>query len=169
MHEPSVTHSTFVLERHYPKPPQQVFQAFADPAIKRLWFGPDADGDGEKSQAQTSLEEFSLDFRPGGAEYIRYRFKEGSLFPGVVLVNSGTIFDIVQDRRLVTAHTMTLGERRISASLVTFEFLATEQGTTLTCTHQGAFFEGSDGPQMREAGWVSLLGKLATQLSHGAI
>ena len=47
---------------------------------------------------------------------------------------------------------MTLGDKRISAALVTIELLPTGKGTDLICTHQGAFFEGSDGPQMREAG-----------------
>jgi hypothetical protein len=27
-------------------------------------------------------------------------------------------------------------------------------------THQAAFFEGADGPQMREAGWHQLLARL---------
>ena len=41
---------------------------------------------------------------------------------------------------------MTLGDRRISASLFTFEFLAAGKGTDLIFTHQGAFFERSGGP-----------------------
>jgi hypothetical protein len=52
---------------------------------------------------------------------------------------------------------MTLGDRRISASLVTFEFLATREGTDLICTHQGTFLEGADGSQMREADYKALL------------
>ena len=48
---------------------------------------------------------------------------------------------------------MTIGDKRISASLVTFGFLTSESGTDLIFTFQGAFFEGADGPQMREAGW----------------
>jgi hypothetical protein len=39
-------------------------------------------------------------------------------------------------------------------------------GTDLICTHQGAFFEGADGPQMREAGWRSLLDKLSKSLAQ---
>jgi hypothetical protein len=60
---------------------------------------------------------------------------------------------------------MTLGGRRISCSLVTMELLATETGTDLICTHQGAFFEGSGGPEMREAGWRTLLDQLGTELA----
>jgi uncharacterized protein YndB with AHSA1/START domain len=61
---------------------------------------------------------------------------------------------------------MTLGDKRISSSLVTFEFLRTDKGTDLICTHQGAFFEGADGPQIREAGWRSLLEQLAQELAR---
>jgi len=68
--------------------------------------------------------------------------------------------DIVPNRRIVTASTMAVGEKCISASLVTFELLASETGTELIFTHQGAFFEGSDGPEMREAGWRKLLDRL---------
>jgi uncharacterized protein YndB with AHSA1/START domain len=46
------------------------------------------------------------------------------------------------------------------------EFLATEKGTDLICTHQGAFFEGADGPQIREAGWRQLLDQLAHELTR---
>jgi uncharacterized protein YndB with AHSA1/START domain len=61
---------------------------------------------------------------------------------------------------------MTFGDKRISASLVTVEFLPTEEGTDLICTHQGAFFEGADGPQMREAGWRHLFEQLANELAR---
>jgi len=156
MPEPTVIHNTFVIERSFPKPPARVFAAFADPAKKRRWF---AEGD------KTDVEEFQSDFRVGGTERISYRFKEGSPFPGVALVNEERFQDIVADRRIVTASTMDLGDRRISASLVTIELLPTGQGTDLICTHQGTFFEGADGPQMREAGWRKLLDKLAAAVA----
>ena len=56
--------------------------------------------------------------------------------------------------------TMSLGEKRISASLATVEFLPAKTGTDLIFTHQGAFFEGADGPEMRLAGWRKLLDRL---------
>jgi uncharacterized protein YndB with AHSA1/START domain len=61
---------------------------------------------------------------------------------------------------------MTLGDHRISSSLVTFEFLPIATGTELRLTHQGAFYEGSDGPKMREDGWRKILDRLATELER---
>jgi uncharacterized protein YndB with AHSA1/START domain len=156
MSEQPVVHSTFVVERNYPKPPGKVFAAFADAAKKRRWFV-----EGEKHE----VEHFEMDFRVGGVERFQYRFGEGTPFPGVALASEGSIQDIVPERRVVTASTMILGDKRISASLVTVEFLPGDGGTDLICTHQGAFFEGSDGPQMREAGWRHLFEKLAKELA----
>jgi hypothetical protein len=42
--------------------------------------------------------------------------------------------------------------------------LPADKGTDLIFTHQAVFFEGADGPQMREGGWRSLFDRLATEL-----
>jgi uncharacterized protein YndB with AHSA1/START domain len=157
MGDQSVIHSTFVIERSYPKPPHLVFSAFADAAKKRRWFG-----EGESHE----VEAYELDFRVGGAERLRYRFNEGTPFQGIEVTYEGSYPDIVPNQRVVNASTMALGDKRISASLVTFEFLPTDKGTDLICTHQGAFFEGADGPQIREAGWRKLLDQLAKELTR---
>ena len=158
MEQPSTTHSTFVIERSYTAKPEHVFAALADASQKRRWFA-------EEDEGQT-VEAFEMDFRVGGSERARFRFKEGTPFPGTALASDSTYQDIVPNRRIVTASTMSLGDRRISASLVTFELLATEKGTDLVFTHQGAFFEGSGGPKLREEGWRKLLGQLAEELAH---
>ncbi|HEX3472753.1 MAG TPA: SRPBCC family protein [Silvibacterium sp.] len=157
MQEQSVIHSTFVLERSYPKPPSVVFSAFADPSRKRRWF---AEGRNHE------IEEFAMDFRVGGSERLRYRLNESTPFPGVAITSEGSYLEIVTDRCVVTSSAMNLGDKRISASLVTVEFLQTDKGTDLLCTFQGAFFEGSDGPEMREAGWRQLFDKLAKELTQ---
>ncbi len=58
-----------------------------------------------------------MDFRVGGLERARYRFKEGTPFPGIALTNEGIYQDIVPNQRVVTASRMMLGDRRISASI----------------------------------------------------
>jgi uncharacterized protein YndB with AHSA1/START domain len=155
--EQSVIHSTFVIERSYPTTPERVFAALADPAKKRRWF---AEGDNHE------VEEFEMDFQVGGTERTRYRFKPGTPFPGISFMNDGNFQDIVANRRVVVASTMTFGDRRISSSLTTFELLPTEKGTDLIFTHQGAFYEGSDGPERREEGWRKLIDKFGQELAH---
>jgi uncharacterized protein YndB with AHSA1/START domain len=157
MEKRTVTHSTFVIERSYPATPERVFAAFADPSKKRRWYA-----EGESSE----VEEFEMDFRVGGNERTLRRFKAGTPFPGVALTCHSNYQDIVPNRRVVIAYTMTLGDNRISASLATFELLPTERGTELIFTEQGAFFEGADGPKMREEGWRKLLDGLAKELAR---
>jgi len=152
-----VIHNTFVVQRNYPRSPDRVFAAFADPARKRRWF---AEG------PQHEVEHFELDFREGGREFLRSRFGPGTPFPGVALINEGVFQHIEPNRLIVVASTMTLGARRISATLVTIELLPGESGTALTLTHQGVFFEGADGPQIREAGWRELCSRLAAELDR---
>ena len=134
-----------------------MFAAFADPVKKRRWF---AEGEGFE------IEEFKMDFRVGGAEHTRFRSKDSPAMKGSACTNDTTYQDIVPNRRIVLAYTMTLGEKRISASLATFEFLPAQKGTDLIFTEQAAFFEGADGPQLRETGWRQLLEQLAKELSR---
>ena len=81
------------------------------------------------------------------------------------MTNETTYLDIVSNKRLVFESVMMIEGRKISASLCTVEFLATDKGTDLLFTHQAAFFEGSDGPEMRKEGWETLLTKLSDELA----
>jgi uncharacterized protein YndB with AHSA1/START domain len=154
MEQQSVIHSTFVIERSYPATPERVFAAFADPAKKRRWF---------VESDHHEVEHYEMDFRVGGKERARFRFKEGTPLKGIACTNDAVYQDIMPNRRVVSASTMTVGEKRISASLVTIELLPSQTGTDLICTHQGAFFEGADGPEMREEGWRKLLEQLTEE------
>jgi uncharacterized protein YndB with AHSA1/START domain len=154
MESTTVTHNTFVIERTYDTPPDRVFAAFADPAKKRRWY---ADSHG--------VEEFEMDFRVGGHDTARFVIAHGPV-QGSTITSDTLYQDIVPNRRIVTAYTMDLNGVRMSSSQSTFEFLPVKGGTKLVFTEQGAFFEKSDGPEMRQNGWRKLLEELAGVLQH---
>jgi uncharacterized protein YndB with AHSA1/START domain len=157
MEHPKVVHSTFVVERSFPKPSETVFAAFSDHAKARRWYG---EGDGH------IVEEFTSDFRVGGTQTLRYKLKEGTPVAGMTISNQGRFQEIVPNQRIVTASTRDLEAKRILASQVTIELLPNASGTDLILTHQGAFFEGGLTPEMLEAGWRSLVEKLAAELGQ---
>jgi len=154
--EPSIQ-STFVVERTYPVSPKRVFEALTDAALKRRWF---AEGLGH------DVEHFETEGVRGGKERLRYRLNEKTPFPGMVIEHEGRILDVLPDERIVTAAVMAFQGKCISAALVTIELTPAEDGTTLLCTHHGAFFEGADGPQMREMGWQKLFDRLGETLTE---
>ena len=151
MSQQSVIHSTFTIERAYAAAPERVFAAWADPRTKRRWF---AESEG------SAVEAYELDFRVGGREHGRFRLAGGALFS-----NDTVYLDIVPGGRIVSAYTMSAGERRISASLATVELAPASAGTRLVFTEQAAFFAGADGPERREQGWRELLARLAAELA----
>jgi uncharacterized protein YndB with AHSA1/START domain len=157
MEKQSVIHNTFVIEKRYAAKPEKVFAAFGDASKKRRWF--------VEGRSHT-VESYELDFREGGKERAHSRFlKEVPVVGGLTMTNETTYLDIVSNKRLVFESVMMIEGRKISASLCTVEFLATDKGTDLLFTHQAAFFEGSDGPEMRKEGWETLLTKLSDELA----
>jgi len=155
MPEPAVIHSTFVLERSYPQPPERVYSAFAQPARERRWY---AEGDHE-------IQEFEMEFRVGGSERLHYRFKPGHPIAGSEIVNESTYQDIVPDSRIVATMKMSLNGKPIQITLLTFEFLSSERGTDLVLTNQGTFIDWPDGPKMIEQGWQGLLDRVGKELA----
>lgn len=150
--EPKVVHATCVVERSFSQPPHVVFQVLSEADKVRRWMGP-----GEGSE----LIDFQSDFREGALQTLKYQMGPKTPIPGVVITNEARFLCIAPDERIVTVSTMKRDEWVFSASLVTFELLANEKGTDLIITHQGAFFEGSDGPTMRNQGWNVLADRLA--------
>lgn len=155
MPDPTVIHGTFVIERDYAAAPDRLFAALADPDRKQLWY---AHGESH------IVDDYRMDFRVGGFEEWHSTFGPASPFPGARLTSRGVILDIVPDARVVIASDMSLEERRFSVSLITFEIVPRGDGCRLFFTHQGAFFEGADGPEMREEGWRKLLDRLAAEV-----
>ena len=157
MENSTVIHSTFQLERKLKASPERVFASFADETTKRRWF---FEGNSH------ALEHHELDFKVGGRERAQMKMGPGTPVAGKTLVNETVYEDIVPARRSVTAYRMCMDGKPFSASLATIELLPAGSGTDLVFTHQGAYFEGADGPEMRKGGWESLLNKLAKELGE---
>ncbi len=151
-------HASFVIERRYDAAPQRVFAAWSDAAAKRTWF---VEGEGSEIQSHT------LDFREGGRETSRFRFLKGEeTFGEETVFGNDTIFnEVVPNERIIFTYSMDRNGVRFSVSLASVEFEAAGGGTRMIFTEHAAFFEGGDGPQMREAGWRALFDKLGAYLA----
>jgi uncharacterized protein YndB with AHSA1/START domain len=144
-------HSTFTLERTFAHPASRVYALFSTPEKKRRWLLEDSG---------TTIGRFDMDFRVGGHEVGEYTIRKGSPVDGMPFVNDSIFLDIVPDRRVVLGQTMSIGGRRISIALIMFELTACHDGTRLTLTHQGIFFEGSGGAELRTRGWEALMQRI---------
>ena len=96
------THATFVLEREYPVPVEQVWEAFADPEIKARWFGSDDFVDVERAH----------DFRVGGVSIDDGRHG----VDGPLSQFRATYTDIVDHERIVYSYDMWLDGTHASTS-----------------------------------------------------
>ncbi len=155
MEQNRAVHSTFVVERKFPKTPETVFRAFSDPAKARRWY---AEADGH------DLQEFTSDFRVGGAQTLRYVLGPNTPVAGMTIHNQARFQEIQPDRRIVISTTMDLEQQRILASLVTVELVPNGSGTDLVLTQQGVYFTSGLTPAMIEAGWKGLVERLAGEL-----
>jgi hypothetical protein len=61
---------------------------------------------------------------------------------------------------------MSLDGRPFSVSLATIELIPAQADTDLILTHQGSYFQGADGPEMRKDGWEHLMNKLVKELGE---
>jgi uncharacterized protein YndB with AHSA1/START domain len=155
--EPKVVHATCVIERSFSKPANIVFAALSEPDKVRRWMN---------GGSHSELFEFRCEFLEGGEQTLKYKMGPDSPIAGAVITNETRFQYIVPGERIVTASTMKMGDRIFSASQVTFEVVPRENGADLVITHQGAFFEGSDGPARREHGWNVLADNLVSVVAE---
>lgn len=141
MAERSIVHGSFTVERRYKASPEKVFRAWADPALKRQWFGAPAEGNPKHR----------FDFRVGGREYV-----EGTAPGDKQFVFDAVYYDIVPGNRIVYAYEMYLNGERISVSVATTELRPDGAGTHLIVTEYGAFLDGLDTSEERHRGteWI---------------
>lgn len=149
------THATFVLERTYDHPVDQVWNAFADAAAKRRWFG----------GPEFTDVEFAEDFRVGGTAVNNGRSPDGHLSEF-----RATYTDIVPHERIVYTYDMWLDGAHASTSITTITFQPGGDGTELTLTEQGVHLDGVHGPGAdaaagREHGTGALLDALGESLA----
>lgn len=147
MTERSIAHGTFTVERTYPVPPSRVFEAWADPSQKALWFG---DAKGEPQEV--------FEFKQGGREYSSGHH-EGSTYTFDV-----RYCDIVPDNRIVYTYQMSLNGKNISVSVATIEFRPAGKDTRMVITEMGAFLDGLDTNEQRREGTEMLIGQLGAFL-----
>lgn len=128
MTEPSVSHTSFVIERDFPAPPSRVFNAWSDAESKLSWS--DCHTDAGES-------EFRMEFRHGGHESYRVVLPDG-----LRIAVEKVFLDIVPEQRIIFAYDIAIGGRRASASLVTVSFESRGKGTRMTYTEQLALLDG---------------------------
>lgn len=150
----ATAHSSFSIERIYAASPAQVFAAFSDSERKRRWF---AEGEG------WHVDEFSADFRVGGHERSRFRYRDGPQ-----ISNDTTYLEILPDQRIVISYVMMLSGTPFSASLTTVEFKAEGGHTRLVYTEHDSFLDGQDGSADRKSGCAELLETLALEVERVA-
>lgn len=145
------THSDFRIEREFSATPEAVYEAWADPEVKRHW----SDCHPEHTT------EYALDFRPLGRETHEVAYPDGR-----VQRIEKVFFDMVAAERIIFAYDITIDGRRLSVSLVTIEFFGNRRGTRMVYTEQLAYLDGHEDRAQRLQGTQEGLDRLALYFSR---
>lgn len=149
----SIRQHDFTIERRLRQRPEQTFQAFADPELRRRWFG---------VPAGWTDTEWSMDFCVGGGEINAGRDPSGTHYHF-----RSRFHDIVDSERIIFASDMRADGRLASVSLTTIELHPDRDGGThLVFTEHGAFLDDLEDPAEREHGTGLLLDGLKAFLAH---
>ena len=146
----SVDHRDFTIVRTYSYSPAQVFDAWADPEKKKLWFG-EAPGFSDVKNTQ--------DFREGGRDHNSAKHADGwsSTFDSEYI-------SIVPNERIVYTYGMTLDGVPLSGSVTSVTFEALDGGTLMTFTEHGVFLDNPEDAVLREEGTKGILDAFGTAL-----
>ena len=128
---------------------------WGDPAAKNHWFAGVEEGEPPI---------MDVDFRVGGTERVVSVPEPG----GPTFTYEAEFRDIVADRRIVMTNQIHRDAQRISINLVSVEFTAEDERTRVTITDHGAYLDGLDRPEWREAGTVQQLDRLTEELKQYA-
>jgi uncharacterized protein YndB with AHSA1/START domain len=154
----AVKFDSFEMDEAFACPVQKLFAAFTDPATKRAWYA-----DGAHAGTHETLE-YTLDSQVGGKEVFRLALNDRTPMPGVEIKMEGECVARVDDALLVYASRMIVHGQVVSITNETFEFAPDGAGARLRLTLQGAYLEGSDGPELRRRGHEQLLSDLRRHL-----
>ncbi|NSC25596.1 hypothetical protein FM076_32370 [Streptomyces albus subsp. chlorinus] len=132
---PTVRHDTFTVEARLTAPPDRVFEAFADTAVRRRWF-----------KLPGRLLSYHHDFAVGRGETVSSVFTTPGAQPEQLTYTSH-YFAITPGRRLLYAYTSTVDAIPRWTSLVTVELQPEPDGTHLRWTEQAAFLTLSAEPE----------------------
>lgn len=135
------------VARRFSAPPEQVFDAWVDPAIVGKWLF---------ATAWRPMSRVEIDARVGGA----FRFEERPGGKGAV--QAGRYLEIDKPHRLVFT---LLNELRRDTDRVCVGIVALGEGCELTLVHKGAFPRDTAGVEGR---WIGMLYGLATMLDPGS-
>ncbi|MFD0374276.1 MULTISPECIES: SRPBCC domain-containing protein [Streptomyces] len=130
-----VRHDGFTVELHSAAPPDAVFGAFADPAVRRRWF--------RMPGREVS---YDHDFTVNGGENASSVFTVEGAAPER-LAYASRYLDIVSGSRIVYTYTARVDGEVRWASLVTVELRPDADGTHLRWTEQAAFLTPSSRPE----------------------
>lgn len=148
----TVSHGTFIVDHWFAAAPARAFKAWSVPEQLAAWAAP-------ADNWRFTIEKFEL--RIGGSADCQF----GP--PGEVPYHDVCRYDdIVQDRRIVSAHTISKGDVRLSSSVSTLEFVAQNGGTLLRITEVGVFLDGQDSAKSREGGVRQQVEQLSEYLAR---
>lgn len=166
MNDLQITHSTFTIQKRYPHAPEKVFAAFQDPAKKRRWMGGENDPDSvARKHHGEGFEIISFEMNFKVDEFERWTFR----VPGGPLMRNDTRYHrIIPNHSIVFVYTMDCGDRRMSSSQNTVEFIKDGQGTKLVFTEQGVYFDDPEAARGREQGTTEVLEKLGEELNRNS-